>query len=93
MSGRETIPSLIHAKCPVCGSGHDYPASVLTGADSQSNIDSDAQKDTLVWFQGLLMCLTCKQNKINRQQSEVSAERHTEEQSFRDSAGFRRTIS
>jgi hypothetical protein len=92
-NSKSSTPDKIYAKCPICGSGGDIPASRLTPADAQSNIDITATGDYLEWFQGLLMCPLCKQNRINRQSSEVSAERHAEEQMFRDRAGFRRSIS
>ena len=88
-----SIPDNVHAKCPVCGSGSDYPAADLTSADAQTNISAERVKQTLVWFEGELMCEVCKQNRINRNQSDEVAERCGEEQEFRDAAGFKRIIT
>jgi len=93
MNSPGIIPDKIYAKCHICGSGGDYPASGLTNADSQSNIDVTPTGDYVRWFQGSLMCELCIQNKINRDQSEVSADRHADEQDFRDQVGYRRSIS
>lgn len=85
-------PDKVYAKCPVCGSGGDLSVSNLTGADSQSNIDTTPTGDYLVWHEGELMCPLCKQNRINRRESEAASERHAAEEDFRAGAGFKRTI-
>lgn len=88
-----SLPDKIYAKCPVCGSGGDTPAASLTDADAQSNIDTVDAGEYLVWYEGELMCPLCKQNRINRQQSDVVAERCAEEQDWRDRVGFKRQIT
>ena len=90
---RGSLPDKIHAKCPVCGGGGDYPASALTGADSQSNIDTEAYEQNLVWYEGELMCQLCKNNRKLRSESHLAAEKHSHAQAFRDAVGFRKTIS
>ena len=88
-----SIPDKIWAKCPVCGSGGDYPASALTGADSQSNIVTDSVGEYLVWHEGELMCQRCKTNRIHRAESHIAAEKHSHAQAFRDAVGFKKTVS
>jgi len=88
-----SIPDKIHAVCPICGSGTDYQASQLTPADAQTNLSTDKVKHDLVWYEGDLMCELCKQNRINRYQSEIDADRQAEEQQFRDAAGFQKSIT
>lgn len=94
MSEAHYRPSdLIHARCSICGGGQEIPSANLTGADAQTNINTERIKETLYWCEGILMCGICKQNRINRHQSEVSAERHADEDDFRARAGFRRSIN
>jgi len=88
-----SLPDKIWAKCPICGSGGDYPASALTGADAQSNIVETAVGQYLVWHEGDLMCESCKKNRIQRAESYLSAEKHSKEQSFRDAIGFTKTVT
>ena len=90
---RDALPDKIHAKCPVCGGGGDYPASALTGADSQSNIDTEAYEQNLVWHEGELMCELCKKNRILRSESHLGAEKHSYAQAFRNAVGFTKTVS
>ena len=92
MSVAQFPPANLYAKCPVCGSGGDVPASQLTGADSQSNIDPAPKGEYLVYYEGDLMCQLCKDNKINRAHSELVSEKLSAEQEFRDNVGFKRTI-
>ena len=90
---RGSLPDKIHAVCPVCGGGGDYPASALTGADSQSNIVTTAVAQDLVWHEGDLMCELCKRNRILRAESYLEADKQSNAQKFRDSMGFRKNIS
>lgn len=88
-----SIPKEVHGICAVCGPGRDYPASQLTSADAQTNLSTDPVEQDLFWYDGILMCALCKQNKINRDESDTVADRLADEQTFRDNAGFKRTIS
>lgn len=80
--------------CPVCSSdGGDYPAPVLTGADSQSNIDATQEGVPLFWHNGKIMCQTCKNRLIADEESRVAARKHAEDEQFRAKAGFVKTIT
>jgi len=85
--GREEFP--MFGICPVCSSdGGDYPASELTSADSQTNIDESREGVPLVWYQGKKMCEECKERLMADAESLRSAERHAAEKRFRNRAGF-----
>ena len=86
--------------CQVCGSkGTEYPAADLTTADSQSNIDGAASSlvDTpkgvqLEYYKGKLMCRVCKNRLSADDVSLREADKHARSQSFRDRAGFKRSV-
>jgi hypothetical protein len=80
--------------CPVCGSdGGDHPATDLTGADAQDNIDETGQGVPLVFYQGNKMCEVCKNRLIADEESLESARRHSEEEARRAGMGFTKTIT
>ena len=79
--------------CPVCSSdGGDYPATDLTTADSQSNIDETGEGVPLVWHNGRKMCEICKNRLIADEEGLENARRHRDEERFRANAGFVKTI-
>ena len=80
--------------CTICnGDGGDYPASELTLADSQANIVTAGNGIELLLYQGRLMCKMCKDRLIADEQSLIAAQKHAEEQKFRDNAGFTRLVT
>lgn len=89
-----SVPEIIFGRCPVCGdTSADYAAASLTPADSQSNLDVVGNGTILEYYQGELMCEVCKKTRIMREESELSAEKHAEEDAFRAAAGFVRTVT
>lgn len=81
-------------RCPVCGGkDQDYPASSLTSADAQDNLDTTGDGLYLESYKGQLMCNVCKHRLQNDEQSIVMADKHAEAEQFRSKHGFRKTIS
>ena len=79
--------------CQVCGNdGGDAPAASLSGADSVSNIVEKGSGVVLEMYQGRLMCEPCKNRLSSDEESVRSAQKHAESQTFRDQAGFRRSV-
>ena len=83
---------IIFGICSVCGADAGDKAGA-SGADSSSNIDSTGNGVILMYYNGQLMCEVCKNRLSSDQESIDSAQRHADEQRFRDSAGFVRSVS
>ena len=89
-----SFPEIKFGICPVCGSkGKDYPASALTSADAQDNLDTNGSGVVLEYHNGELMCEICKNRLQADDESLISARKHAEEEKFRQNAGFVKTIS
>jgi len=84
------FPETIFGKCPICG-GSAADDADASGAD-QSARDTDGDGVILVTYNGQLMCEVCKNKKIADEQSRISAQKHANEERFRQAAGFRKTI-
>ena len=90
----KNFPEIAFGKCTRCGSksGADYPASDLTSADSQSNLDIVGNGVTLVWFRGDLMCDVCIKEIIQREESNIDRYKREREETFRAKSGFKNTV-
>lgn len=95
------MADIIYGICKVCGNrGKDYPATSLTTADSQSNIDGAANPTLtapskgveLIYYNGKLMCHVCKNRLESDEQSRISADKHAEAEEFRSKVGFVNTV-
>ncbi len=88
-----SFPEIKFGVCPECGSkGKDYPASALTSADAQDNLDTTGHGVVLEYYNGKLMCELCKKQKQADEESLNSASKHAEEEKFRQKAGFTQSI-
>ncbi len=77
--------------CKVCGAdGGDDPAA--SGADTPAT-DVTGNGVPLVYYEGDLMCELCKKQKQAEVESLENAERHADEERFRQQAGFTNTIT
>ena len=79
--------------CPVCGDRNsDYPASQLTSADAQDNLDTTGNGLPLEMHKGKWMCWNCKRREEDRSHGRKEAKGHEKAQSDRSKIGIRRTI-
>lgn len=87
------VTDIIFGKCPVCGSdGGDCPAEDLSSADSVSNIDEAGNGVVLEYYNGKLMCRICKKRLQADEETKTANQRRSEDERFRQKAGFKRTI-
>jgi hypothetical protein len=78
-----------YGECPFYGhKGSDYPASELTDADAQDNIDSTGNGYELVQFRGEWMCQMCVKRIKAEDFDERAVGKRSDEQKFRDQVGF-----
>ena len=88
------VPKIMFGICPRCGNrGGDAPASSLTPADSQSNIDPIGNGYVLEYYRGEKICELCKKELIADEQSLIDVEKQDEAEEFRASAGFVKNIT
>lgn len=86
------FPDIIFGKCSVCGADGGDEASPSSSADSTSNLETTGSGVILEYYQGELMCKLCKNQKIADAETLIATEKRITEQSFRDKAGFVRTV-
>lgn len=84
------FPEIIYGTCSICG-GRAADDPDASGADVSAR-DTTGDGVILVYHEGQLMCEMCKQNRINRDESLLSNEKHAEAEQFRQKAGFKKTI-
>jgi len=89
-----TFPKNVFGVCPACnGAGADYPASALTSADAQGNLDTDGNGTELEYYQGKYWCRLCIEEDRSRKESLREAEKDRRDITLRGKAGFSSTVS
>jgi len=85
------FPGEVFGICPICGStGGDDPNA--SGADvAPSELTGGGVR--LEYFRGYYWCPICIKEKIATEQSELEADRFSEEEEFRAKAGFLNEVS
>ncbi len=90
----ESFPGPRIGFCPRCGGdGGDIPAASLTGADAQSNIDTDRRKTVLTLYQGEFFCDICLKEFKDEEFSLIESDRFQKADELRAGLGFTNSIS
>jgi DNA-directed RNA polymerase subunit RPC12/RpoP len=90
-----SFPYITYGKCPRCGQKSDDDATP-NASGGTANSESDIRTGTgtvLEMFRGEYICHMCKKQILGDEESSLIADKHAEEQAFRDRVGFKRTIS
>ena len=90
MSG---FPGPYFGYCERCGGdGGDYPASLLTGADSQGSLDTAIKKTVLKKYRGKLLCPKCVIDQKDEDWGKEEARKHSADDRKRARLGFTGTV-
>lgn len=81
-----SFPDIIFGKCEVCGGGGgDAPAPSSADAPATDTVGNGMP---LKEYDGKMMCKICIQEAKAKEESKLDTERRSEEERFRQSAGF-----
>ena len=85
-----SFPEIIFGICQVCGAdGGDDPNP--SSADAAAR-DTSGSGVPLEEYEGKMMCKLCIQRKKADEESRISTERRSEDERFRQAAGFTNSI-
>lgn len=87
------FPETVFGICPNCGgkaADYDVSDETLTSADKVRGSLGSGIK--LVRFRGDFICEMCKNNIINREETEKEAELDQSDQDFRGDVGFKKSV-